>query len=234
MNGLCLNNVFLRLLLSVVAGCVLGFGRTQRGRVAGMRTYVITALGACLAMLLAEYDHVMIQTAWNWAASVPGNKFDGSRYASMVIAGVGFLSAGSIVSIEYHRVNGLTTATGLFASACVGIACGAGFWLLVVIVALPMVYGMEHTHVLEYRFKRLVRNATIRVEFCREGGCAHNLGRLTAFLEERGDKVFETSMEDRYTAMVFLRVNGKNRSMSSLYSDLVSQEYIYSVEEMVS
>ena len=120
-------SILIRLLLAMTAGAVIGFGRTRRQRPAGLRTYMLTAIGACLAMLLVIYEYTMLTGPWSPAVESVGMKFDASRYAAQVISGIGFLGAGTIVAAAHQQVSGLSTATGLFAIACIGLAAGAGY-----------------------------------------------------------------------------------------------------------
>ena len=57
-------NLVFRLLLALLSGFVLGYGRSRKGRAAGLRTYTLTSLGACMAVLLAEYEYSMLTTTW--------------------------------------------------------------------------------------------------------------------------------------------------------------------------
>lgn len=111
-------SVVVRLLLAVVFGGLLGLERGRRGRAAGFRTYLLVCLGAALTMLLGQY-----------LAGVEGpGPMDVSRLGAQVISGIGFLGAGTILVTDLFQVKGLTTAAGLWASACMGLAVGAGFY----------------------------------------------------------------------------------------------------------
>ena len=109
-------NVLIRIVVSMILGCVIGLDRGLKKRGAGTKTNTIVCLGATLVMLTAQYMEVYF----------PG-KSDLSRMASQVISGVGFLGVGTILVTEKQRVRGLTTAAGLWACACVGLAIGIGF-----------------------------------------------------------------------------------------------------------
>jgi putative Mg2+ transporter-C (MgtC) family protein len=110
-------SVTVRLLLAVLFGFVLGLERTRKRRPAGLRTYMLVCVGACIVMLTAQF----------LADYYPS--FDITRMSAQVISGIGFLGAGTIMITRYHRVKGLTTAAGLWCAACLGTAVGAGFYL---------------------------------------------------------------------------------------------------------
>ena len=122
--------VFTRLTLAMVLGGLVGFDRERMMRpkgLAGFRTYMLVCTAAALTMIISQYEYTMISTAWSDSARAIGVKVDVSRLGAQVINGIGFLGAGTIVTSR-QRVKGLTTAAGLWASAVIGLAVGAGFF----------------------------------------------------------------------------------------------------------
>lgn len=129
-------NVLIRIVVSMILGCVIGLDRGLKKRGAGTKTNTIVCLGATLVMLTAQYMEVYF----------PG-KSDLSRMASQVISGVGFLGVGTII-VSGHQVRGLTTAASLWACACVGLAVGIGFLDGGVIITVCVLISL---HVLPHR-----------------------------------------------------------------------------------
>ncbi len=136
-TGLLYANFFwetvLKVVLAVVLGCLTGLDRTRKRYPAGFRTYGMVCLGATVAMIVGFY----IVEQLGYTASDP------ARIGAQVVSGVGFIGAGTIVLSDRRRVRGLTTAAGLWSAACLGLAIGAGFYLLAVlcffgIVAIQM------------------------------------------------------------------------------------------------
>ena len=121
-------SMLLRIFLAVIAGGLIGFEREKKRRPAGFRTYMLVAVGATLTLILGQYLTVMVNTAWAGEAAAAGAKTDVARLGAQVINGVGFLGAGTIIVTGRQEVKGLTTAAGLWASACMGLAIGAGFY----------------------------------------------------------------------------------------------------------
>lgn len=110
-----LAKIALRLVLACIFGAILGVEREIRRRPAGLRTYMLVCVGSALVMItngLLTLDYPMV---------------DPSRMGAQVISGIGFLGAGTIIVTGKNRVQGLTTAAGLWATACVGLAVGAGY-----------------------------------------------------------------------------------------------------------
>jgi uncharacterized conserved membrane protein, sapB/mtgC family len=107
-------NYFVRIILAAACGFVIGFERKTRSKEAGIRTHTIVALGSCLIMVISKYAF--------WDES---GKYDGARIAAQIVSGIGFLGAGMIVYSK-GTLHGLTTAAGIWATAGVGMAIGAG------------------------------------------------------------------------------------------------------------
>ena len=107
----------LRIICAALIGGVVGFERHNRSKEAGLRTHMIVAVASALLMIVSKYGFVDVPNA------------DTARLAAQVISGIGFLGAG-IIFIRNDSVLGLTTAAGVWAIAAVGLALGAGFYVL--------------------------------------------------------------------------------------------------------
>ena len=136
-------SVVLRILCAMAVGGIVGLDRERKGRAAGFRTYMLVALGAALTVMLGQYLCVMLSTAWADKVSELGLKTDVVRFGAQVINGVGFLGAGTIIVTGRQQVKGLTTAAGLWASACLGLAIGAGFYECVFIGFVLILVSMK-------------------------------------------------------------------------------------------
>ena len=125
--------IVVRLVLAALLGGILGFERTRKMRAAGLRTYMLVCIGAATAMMTGQYVYAQMGVG------------DPTRMASQVISGIGFLGAGTIMVTGYHRVRGLTTAAGLWLSACLRLAVGIGFYFgaiaMLVVSMLSIIIG---------------------------------------------------------------------------------------------
>ena len=142
-------SVALRLLLSALIGFSLGLERGRKRRPAGCRTYMLVCMGATLTLLLSQYEYIMVTTKWASIASEIGLRTDVSRFGAQVINGVGFLGAGTILVTGRREVKGLTTAAGLWASACMGLAIGAGFYECVFLGTVLIFLSMRYLPIVE-------------------------------------------------------------------------------------
>lgn len=117
----------LRIFLAAVLGGLIGTERSRRQKEAGIRTHVIVAIGASLVMVVSKYGFADLM-------NVAGMDVDPTRVASNIVTGIGFLGAG-VIFIKDASIRGLTTAAGLWATAAVGMAMGAGMYAIGLFVA---------------------------------------------------------------------------------------------------
>lgn len=110
--------MFFKLLLAAIIGGFIGYERQNSNRPAGLRTHILVCIGSALVMITSEYIFEIYKGAAN---------LDPARLGAQVISGIGFLGAGTILR-DGSTVKGLTTAAGLWAVSCIGIAIGIGFY----------------------------------------------------------------------------------------------------------
>jgi len=138
-----------RLVLAALLGGVVGLEREIHGRPAGIRTYLILSLGTALLMVLSEYLLVSYQGKY------PGLSLQGDpgRIAGQAITGIGFLGAGVIIRYQ-DIVRGLTTAACVWLVCSVGLAVGAGFYILGVAVTLLTLLALIGLKAVERRMRK--------------------------------------------------------------------------------
>ena len=120
--------LILQLIIAVVLGGVIGLEREMKKREAGLQTYALVTLGSCLFTMIAYQ-------LFNVFSGGAGVSFDPSRVIQAVAIGIGFIGAGVII-YRQARVEGITTAAGLWCSAAVGVAVGARLYFLAVLTTL--------------------------------------------------------------------------------------------------
>jgi putative Mg2+ transporter-C (MgtC) family protein len=158
-------SVILRLLLAMVFGGMIGMERGQKHRAAGMRTYMLVCMGATLTVLLSLYEYSMVTGPWSELAAEIGIRTDVSRFGAQVINGIGFLAAGTIIVTGRQEVKGMTTAAALWASACMGLAIGAGFYECVALAFLLIFLSIRLLPMVETYMVENAKNMNIYVEF---------------------------------------------------------------------
>jgi len=145
--------LIIRMLLSAVCGVFIGFERSRRQKDAGIRTHMIVALGAALAMIVSKYGFFDL-------LQYEGLRADASRIASNVITGVGFLGAG-VIFVRDVSIKGLTTAAGIWATASVGLAIGAGMYTVGIGATLVMILFQLFFHRFFRSFENTVNEFTV-------------------------------------------------------------------------
>ena len=127
-------NLIVRLCVAGLCGTVIGLDREYRVKDAGFRTHFLVALGSALMMIVSQYGFSEFQTE--------GSRFDPSRIAAQVVSGIGFIGAGTII-LHRQLVRGLTTAASLWATAGIGLAAGAGMYVVAGAATLLTLFGLE-------------------------------------------------------------------------------------------
>ena len=224
-----------RMVLALAAGAVVGYGRARKQRNAGLRTYMLTSVGAALTILVSMYEYQMVGTQWAFAEAVAELKFDGTRFAAQVINGIGFLAAGTIIAAAHQQVSGLTSAIGLFSAACIGIAAGAGFYEGVLLGVVVVVIAMEAMKPLELEYKRHLRNINIHVAF----NAMENMDEITRAITREGAQIFDMDFEhdegeEQPSAILSLKLSKQNSSHSSILSSIAELPCVISVQELIS
>jgi len=118
--------VALRVVAAVIVGGILGLERGMKNRPAGLRTYMLVCVGACVVMLTNQYIYQVFGTG------------DPVRMGAQVVSGIGFLGAGTIIVTRRNQIKGLTTAAGLWSAAGVGLALGVGFYEAAIVGAVAV------------------------------------------------------------------------------------------------
>ncbi|MBO5946017.1 MAG: MgtC/SapB family protein [Clostridia bacterium] len=144
MRELNICTVTVRLVLALIIGGLIGLERGKQGRAAGMRTHILVSIGATLTAMIGFFVRDVI--------GITGT--DPMRVAAQVISGIGFLGMGTILLKGRFQITGLTTAAGLWATAAIGLALGAGFYEAAFITSALILLTVTILHRLEYRITK--------------------------------------------------------------------------------
>jgi len=160
-------SVTFRILLATLLGGCIGSERGRHGRAAGLRTHILVCLGSTMTVMLGIYS-----------VQILGLSGDPLRVSAQVVSGIGFLGAGTILTRNHTHVTGLTTAAGLWATACLGLAIGAGFYsaailsgvviMITITVLARLERGVKRSHTDTYYLE--LSDITRVNEFSREIG----------------------------------------------------------------
>ncbi|MGE7889505.1 MgtC/SapB family protein [Bacillus cereus] len=125
----------IRIGVAGLLGAMIGIEREIRSKEAGLKTHFLVAVGSALIMVVSKY-------AFSDIVFEDHTSLDPSRIAAQVVSGVGFLGAGTII-IQKQAVKGLTTAAGLWATAGIGLAIGAGMYVVGIGATILVLIGLE-------------------------------------------------------------------------------------------
>lgn len=184
-------SMMLRVLLAMLMGGIVGFEREKKRRPAGFRTYMLVALGAAMTVMLSQYLDYMLNNPWADIAASIGIKTDVSRFGAQVINGVGFLGAGTIIVTGRQEVKGLTTAAGLWASACMGLAIGAGFYECMIVGFMLIFLCMRLLPAIENAVMARARNMNIYIEM----DSVENVGAIVNILKANDMTLFDVEID---------------------------------------
>lgn len=177
-------DIIIKLVLALICGGILGIERERKKRPAGFRTYMLVCLGATLVMMTNKYIYEQYNTG------------DPARMAAQVISGIGFLGAGTIIVTGHNRVKGLTTAAGLWAAACVGLAIGIGYYEAAIIGCVMIFLAMVIMHGFERKVTTSGKLLLIYVEMDRMSV----LKKLLSTIREKEYDLIDMEMEKDFPA----------------------------------
>lgn len=173
-------SICIRFFLALVCGGLIGLERGRKGRAAGFRTHILVCIGSCMTMMTGQYAHQFL---------VAGT--DPTRIGAQVISGIGFLGAGTIIITAPNKVKGLTTAAGLWTSACIGLAIGIGFYEAALIGTIFVLLAITVLHKWDDFFYSRSQIITIYVEVTGNS----NIPDLTSNIRQHGLRIISFDMQ---------------------------------------
>lgn len=205
---------FIRILLAGICGAIIGLERRKRFKDAGIRTHLILSIGCAVIMIVSKYAFSDVLD------------YDAARVASNIISGVGFLGAG-VIFVKSGSVRGLTTAAGIWTTAAIGMAIGAGFYFLGIGVTILLVL----LQLLLYRLVPALESievAELLIKAKRTPNILENikaeLDKNNIYISTMKVKKLEKELEIRFSVKV-----QKDHSMQGLFELLSSYDEIIEI-----
>lgn len=133
------NEIIIRLALASLFGALIGLERERKHWAAGLRTHMMVCVGACLIMMVSAFGFSDI-------LGTPNVTLDPSRIAAQVVSGIGFIGAGTILLLKQGTIRGLTTASGLWTVAAIGLATGGGMYFAAIattVIAIIILWALK-------------------------------------------------------------------------------------------
>ena len=180
-------NYIVRIIVAGICGCLIGYERKVRSKGAGVRTHCVVACAAALMMIISKYAFYDVAIeGFMMGADV---RLDPSRVASTIVSGVGFLGAGTIF-VHKNKISGLTTAAGIWATSGVGMAIGAGMYVVGIAATIIIVLSQILLH-MNFKFLQGDRTMKLKVYHVTQ---EHYQSYMRDLLKEHGIHLHETKV----------------------------------------
>ena len=215
-------SVTVRIILSMICGGIIGLERSSKNRPAGFRTYMIVCVSSALVMMTNQYIYN------NFAGSDP------ARLGAQVISGIGFLGAGTILVTSRSQIKGLTSAAGLWAAACLGLAIGIGFYSAAIIVAIVVFIVITFFKKIDYLMTSTNRIISIYTSF----GSVEQLDKFLVFCNQldfrvRDIEITKDALEHEVSVIAIITLEANKRiSHVDVIQKLSSFEGLIHIEEL--
>ena len=228
MQTLTFWDMCIRLIFATFCGGIIGVERGRKNRPAGFRTYILVCVGAALTMILSAY---LVAMSAKWGRLVTT---DFSRFGAQVINGIGFLGAGTIIITGKNQVKGMTTAAGLWASACLGLAIGAGFYIGAACACLLMILTVTVFAKIEFFITSKSRNITLYIEF----DSTDNVTEICEQIKSRGVRIFDVELikpnqsGNKYPGAILVMRLPKKLTHTALVTEIAKVDSVRLIEEL--
>ena len=223
LSDINIGSIFVRLLLAVFCGGLIVVERATKKHAAGFRTYILVCVGSAIAMLTNQFIFEHFGSG------------DASRLGAQVISGIGFLGAGTILVTSRNQIRGLTTAAGLWACACLGLAVGIGFYTLAIISLILIVLALTFFTYFEDFFNNRSRTMQLHLEL----DTRTNLKDFILYIRSNSMKIYSIEHNPAYSSSglsvytVSIELNKKDKNEHRHIVEEISKlEYVNYVEEM--
>lgn len=177
-----------RMIIAGICGFLIGLERKNRAKEAGIRTHCVVACAAALMMIISKYGFTDLPAGANGMRGA-----DGARIAAQVVSGIGFLGAGMIF-VHKNTVTGLTTAAGIWATSGVGMAIGAGMYI-VGITATAIIIFVQILFHLDFNWLKMPKARKLTIKNVKTNDFQK---KITELLKNIGVSVHEVYIEKEY------------------------------------
>lgn len=219
-------SIVARLVLAALCGGFIGIERETKRRAAGFRTHILTAMGAAMTTLVGQYLLTMeASAAENFVA-------DPLRLGAQVISGMGFIGAGAIIVTRRKQVKGLTTAAGLWTTAIIGLAAGAGCYLEVIFSTVMIILAEIIFSKAEYYLMSNPRIVNVYVDFVDKAALYKINDRISEQKIEILDAEITKSSEDEGISVIFTLKFPRKTGHGEVLAEIAHLESVRMVEEL--
>ncbi len=224
-------SIVLRLALAALCGGLIGLEREHKHRPAGFRTHILICIGAALSTLISQF---LISNALTLFGSTAVT-CDPARLGAQVVAGMGFIGAGTIIVTKRRQVKGLTTAAGLWTTAIIGLSAGAGFYVITLYATLLLFLTEMLFSKLEWVSNSTVRSTNIYIEYDAIDRVNVILDKLKEFNVSVGHMELSKAAEngESHPCAIFgIYINSKKVRRDDLFNEISLIPGVLTIEEL--
>lgn len=217
-----IESIILRFLIAAICSGIIGLCRGKKQHSAGFRTHLLVCVGSACIMMINQY----MSQYMDWGGDI-------GRMGAQVVSGIGFLGAGTILVTSKKHIKGLTSAAGIWASACMGLAVGIGFYEAAIIMCILMfiiIYVLEYVDEL---FIKTSSEVTVYVEY--------NSAMLLSYIIKeirhngwyvKGIEQLVTNADNINSFILTLEVDNKDIQKKETFDRLKNINGIYYIERI--
>lgn len=215
-------SVIVRMVLAVLCGGIIGIERETKRRPAGFRTHTLVCLGAAMTMLTSQF---LMTEGWTT---------DPARLGAQVVAGIGFIGAGTIIVTRRQKVKGLTTAAGLWVSAIIGLAIGVGYYEAALITMVIVLIAEILLSKLEWHISSKAKKLNVYIEYNEN----ESIGEIAEEIKKMGVSIMDIEItrsreaEGEMMSAIFSLHLDRRTKRPQLLMEIQSIKGVLSIEEL--
>ncbi|MFK4785686.1 MgtC/SapB family protein [Fusobacterium sp. MFO224] len=226
--------IFIRISTAIIIGGMIGYERGCNNRPAGFRTHILVCLGAAIVSLIQEQLRVnIIKLAIDNPNLGENFKSDLGRLGAQVISGIGFLGAGTIMK-ERGTIEGLTTAASLWATGCIGLGIGWGFYTLSVTSGIAVIIVLVTLKKLEVSLINNKRTVKLEVVFTEENNYGENILMIYELLKRSNlkAKIKDIKKDSEENKARYILIMPKQLNPIDLISEIAKSPFVKQVTHL--
>lgn len=229
-NSLTIYEIILRIFMAIVIGGMIGYERGQHNRPAGFRTHILVCLGATIISMIQDQLRINLH---NYAIAFPDAaqvlKTDLGRIGAQVVSGIGFLGAGTIMR-DKGVIGGLTTAASIWATGCLGLSIGWGFYYLAVPSGIAVIIVLVTLKKLERYWIENKHIAKLLVRFNQDIDFSEALMKNYNFFNENNIKIKNVEKNTDGNMIEYTLIMGKQTDILDVMSELSTYSHISQIQ----
>lgn len=229
-NELPLYEIVLRIFISIIIGGVIGYERGHQNRPAGFRTHILVCLGAAIVSMIQDQLRVnILQYAILHPEVSQVLKTDLGRIGAQVVSGIGFLGAGTIMR-DKGIIGGLTTAASIWATGCLGLSIGWGFYNLAIPAGVGVIIVLATLKKLERSWIENKHIVKIEVQYGKDYTYTDALVKNNSVLKEMNVRVKDLRKVPDENKILYTLIVAKQMEEVDILTELSKYEHVSQVQ----